>query len=45
MSGKEKSGVIRRFNRGRSVYDSKVKIDFGCFVDEEFERNGSSDSL
>ena len=44
MSGKEKPGVIRRHNRGRSAPDSKGKTDSGCFVDEELERNGSSDS-
>lgn len=45
MSSKEKFGVIRRLNRGRNIFDSKSKTDFGCFVDEEFERNGSSDSF
>ena len=44
MSGKEKQGVTRRHNRGRSTPDSKSKTDSGCFVDEELERNGSSDS-
>lgn len=44
MSGKEKPGVTRRLNRGRSAPDSKAKTDSGCFVDEELERNGSSDS-
>ena len=44
MSSKEKPGVIRRLNRGRSTPDSKSKTDSGCFVDEELERNGSSDS-
>ena len=44
MSSKEKPGVIRRLNRGRSAPDSKSKTDSGCFVDEELERNGSSDS-
>ncbi|XP_068710508.1 uncharacterized protein [Montipora foliosa] len=44
MSGKEKPGVTRRLNRGRSAHDSKAKTDSGCFVDEELERNGSSDS-
>ena len=44
MSGKEKPGVIHRSNRGRSAPDSKSKTDSGCFVDEEIERNGSSDS-
>lgn len=43
-AGKEKPGVIRRLNRGRSAPDSKGKTDSGCFVDEELERNGSSDS-
>ena len=44
MSSKDKPGVIRRLNRGRSAPDSKSKTDSGCFVDEEPERNGSSDS-
>lgn len=44
MSSKEKPGVIRRLNRGRNTPDSKSKTDSGCFVDEELERNGSSDS-
>ena len=44
MSSKEKPGVTRRLNRGRSTPDSKSKTDSGCFVDEELERNGSSDS-
>ena len=44
MSGKEKPRVTRRPNRGRSAHDSKGKTDSGCFVDEELERNGSSDS-
>lgn len=44
MSGKEKPGVTHRPNRGRSAHDSKGKTDSGCFVDEELERNGSSDS-
>ena len=44
MSSKEKPGVIRRLNRGRSTPDSKGKTDSGCFVDDELERNGSSDS-
>lgn len=44
MSGKEKIGVVYWFNCGRSVFDSKSKIDFGCFLDDEIERNGSSDS-
>ena len=44
MSSKEKPRVIRRLNRGRSTPDSKSKTDSGCFVDEELERNGSSDS-
>ena len=44
MSGKEKPGVTRRPNRGRSTQDSKSKTDSGCFVDEELEKNGSSDS-
>ena len=44
MSGKDKPGVTRRPNRGRSAHDSKSKTDSGCFVDEELERNGSSDS-
>lgn len=44
MSSREKPGVIRRLNRGRSTPDSKSKTDSGCFVDEELERNGGSDS-
>ena len=44
MSGKDKPGVTRRLNRGRGTQDSKSKTDSGCFVDEELERNGSSDS-
>lgn len=44
MSGKDKPGVTHRLNRGRSTQDSKSKTDSGCFVDEELERNGSSDS-
>lgn len=44
MSGKEKTGVVHRPNRGRSAPDSKSKTDSGCFVDDEIERNGSSDS-
>lgn len=44
MSGKDKPGVTRRLNRGRSASDSKSKTDSGCFVDEELERHGSSDS-
>ena len=44
MSGKEKTGVVHRPNRGRSAPDSKSKTDSGCFLDDEIERNGSSDS-
>lgn len=44
MSGKEKPGVTRRLNRGRSAPDTKCKTDSGCFVDEELERNGSASS-
>ena len=44
MSNKEKPGVTRRPNRGRSALERKSKTDSGCFVDEELERNGSSDS-
>lgn len=44
MSGKERPGVTRRPNRGRSTHDSKSKTDSGCFVDDELERNCSSDS-
>jgi len=44
MSGKEKLGVTRRLNRGRSAPDAKCKTDSGCFVDEELERNGSASS-
>ena len=44
MSNSDKPVVVRRLRRGRSALDSKHKTDSGCFVDEELERNGSSDS-